>query len=166
MDHGLHASEYLILKPGTLVYTFGAAASPDRRRRLRPCCADVPAPTPIYTPKSYAHASREKSCGHPRARSRPGWSSTRNWRKSENLSQKVSDPRSGLCPSVGRGGADRADCVRDLELRELEVSKQTAWQSVLPLALTSQDETDCGRRRRAPMKQLHGGWWSNFYRRR
>ena len=51
-------------------------------------------------------------------------------------------------PSVGRGGADRADCVRDLELRELEVSKQTAWQSVLPLALRTRRTVDADSERR------------------
>ena len=38
------------------------------------------------------------------------------------ICSNFSQTRRRARPSVGRGGADRADCVRDLELRELEVS--------------------------------------------
>jgi hypothetical protein len=64
------------------------------------------------------------------------------------ICRKKSQIRGRACPSVGRGGADRADCVRDLELRELEVSKQTAWQSVLPLALRTGWTVDADGERR------------------
>ena len=52
-------------------------------------------------------------------------------------------------PTVGRGGADRADCVRDLELCELEVSKQTACRSVVPLALRTGRTVDADGERRS-----------------
>ena len=48
----------------------------------------------------------------------------------------------------GRGGADRADCVRDLELRERQVSKQTACRSVVPLALRTGWTVDADGERR------------------
>ena len=64
------------------------------------------------------------------------------------ICRKKSQIRGRARPSVGRGGADRADCVRDLELRELEVSKQTAWQSVLPLALRTGWTVDADGERR------------------
>ena len=38
--------------------------------------------------------------------------------------------------------------LADLELRELEVSKQTAWQSVLPLALRTRRTVDADSERR------------------
>ena len=51
-------------------------------------------------------------------------------------------------PSVGRGGADRADRVRDLELHERQVSKQTACRSVLLLALRTGRTVDADGERR------------------
>ena len=69
------------------------------------------------------------------------------------------EPNLGICrnfsqtrrrarPSVGRGGADRADCVRDLELRERQVSKQTACRSVVSLALRTGWTVDADGERR------------------
>ena len=59
-------------------------------------------------------------------------------------------------PTVGRGGADRADCVRDLELRELEVSKQTACRSVVPLALRTGRTVDADGERRSSNWKVDG----------
>ena len=98
-----------------------------------------------------------------------GWS-TRNWRKSENLSQKrkeryrnqrtknkKSQIRGRARPSAGRGGADCADRVRDLELREREVSKQTACQSVFPVALRTGRTVDADGERRSNNCKVDGG---------
>ena len=59
-------------------------------------------------------------------------------------------------PSVGRGGAERTDRVRDLELRERQVSKQTACQSVLPLALRTGRTVDADGERRSSNWKVDG----------
>ena len=79
---------------------------------------------------------------------RDEWVGPRGTGANLRICRKKSQIRGRACPSVGRGGADRADCVRDLELRELEVSKQTAWQSVLPLALRTRRTVDADSERR------------------
>ena len=79
--------------------------------------------------------------------------------RAPGVGPRGTEPNLGICrnffqtrrrarPTVGRGGADRADCVRDLELRERQVSKQTACRSVVPLALRTGRTVDADGERR------------------
>ena len=87
-----------------------------------------------------------------------GWVGPRGTGANENLGicRNFSQTRRRARPSVGRGGADRADRVRDLELRERQVSKQTACQSVLPLALRTGRTVDADGERRSSNWKVDG----------
>ena len=100
-----------------------------------------------------AQGTRQCAVGSADLPTLAGWS-TRNWRKSENLSQNPKSLRSAVGPVQAPDAAAptariATDRVRDLELCEREVSKQTACQSVLPLALRTGRTVDADGERRS-----------------
>ena len=87
-----------------------------------------------------------------------GWS-TRNWRKSEKLSQKVSDPTC-VGTAVARTSA-RSDQATsrpgDGVCRGLDEELLSKY-----VRAEEQAQSSGRRRRRAPPKRVDGGWWSTL----